>query len=210
MIFVYILAANLKLTMALNESTSDYELMDKLRKQSDMEAFDLIFKKYGNKLFGFALKYLKSKEETEGLVQEVFLKIWENRKNLKKESSLKSYLFTIAYHDICKIFRKKQIHEKFKNEIISTGSRSINLEEQLEFRSTLEQVDKLIEKLPQKQKLIFLKSRREGKRTKEIADEMSLAQGTVDNYISAALKFIRKNSADKNLALLLYFAIFIK
>jgi len=42
------------------------------------------------------LKYLKSKEETEGLVQDVFLKIWENRKTLKKNASLKSYLFTIC------------------------------------------------------------------------------------------------------------------
>ncbi len=94
--------------MSLNESSSDYELVDKLQK-GDLEAFDLIFKKYGDRLFGFALKYLKSKEETKGLVQNVFLKIWENRKDLKKESSLKSYLFTIVYYNMCGLFRKKQI-----------------------------------------------------------------------------------------------------
>jgi len=164
--------------MALNKSSSDIELVSKLRK-GDLEAFDLIFKKYGDRMFGFALNYLKSKEETEGIVQDVFLKIWENRKNLKKESSLKSYLFTIAYHDICKIFNKRQIHGKFKDEIEYTSSRSTNLEEQMEYKSTLEQVDKLIEKLPEKQRIIFIKSRKEGKTTKEIADEMNLATGTI-------------------------------
>ena len=101
--------------MAINEHQSDFELVEKLQK-GDLDAFDQIFKKYGDRLFGFAFSYLKSKEETEGLVQDVFLKIWENRKNLKKESSLKSYLFTIAYHNMCRLFRKKQIHEKYLEE----------------------------------------------------------------------------------------------
>lgn len=195
--------------MAVNEHSSDFELVKNLQK-GDIEAFDQIFKKYGDRLFGFALSYLKSKEETEGLVQDVFLKIWENRKNLKKESSLKSYLFTIAYHDMCKFFRKKQIHEKFLEERSNTKNVTINLEEQLEYNATLEQVDQLIEKLPEKQKVIFLKSRKEGKSTKEIAEEMNLAPGTIDNQISAALKFLRKNLPSNNIALLLFFTVFIQ
>ena len=195
--------------MSINKSTSDYKLVEKLQK-GDLEAFDQIFKKYGDRLFGFALKYIKSKEETEGLVQDVFLKIWENRKNLKKESSLKSYLFTIAYHNMCGFFRKKQIQEKFIGEIGFTESQSVNLEEQLEYRSTLEHVDQLIEKLPVKQKMIFIKSRNEGKSSREIAEEMNLAPGTVDNQISLALKFLRKNLSGHNFAPLLFFAIFIQ
>jgi len=194
--------------MTLNEHTSDNELVDNLR-YGDLVAFDLIFEKYGDKLFGFALTYLKSREETEELVQNVFLKIWENRKNLKKKSSLKSYLFTIAYHNMCRLFREKQIHEKFTKEILASGNRTVNLEEQLEYKSTLEQVNRLIERLPEKQKIIFLKSRKEGKSNKEIADEMNLAPGTVDNQISAAIKFLRKNLSEGSFAILLYFAIFL-
>lgn len=69
--------------MAINKLQSDFEVVEKLQK-GNLEAFDQIFKKYGDRLFGFVLKYLKSKEDTEGLVQDVFLKIWETRKNLKK------------------------------------------------------------------------------------------------------------------------------
>ncbi|MGV8094999.1 MAG: RNA polymerase sigma-70 factor [Mangrovibacterium sp.] len=194
--------------MAITEHTPDYTLVDNLR-NGDLEAFDLIFKKYGDRLFGFALAYLKSREDTEELVQDVFLKIWENRKNLKKESSLKSYLFTIAYHNMCRLFREKQIHEKFTEEILAQDNRIINLDEQLEYKSTLEQVNRLIEKLPEKQRIIFLKSRKEGKSSKEIANEMNLAPGTVDNQISIAIKFLRKNLPEGSFAVLLYFAFFL-
>ncbi|MEZ5199388.1 MAG: RNA polymerase sigma-70 factor [Bacteroidales bacterium] len=195
--------------MSLNENTPDYKLVEKLQK-GDIEAFDLIFKKYGDRLFGFALKYLKSKEETEELVQDVFLKIWENKKNIKKESSLKSYLFTIAYHNMCKVFRRKHINERFKEEISTVKKHVFNLEEELEYKATLEQLTQLIAELPEKQKIIFIKSRNEGKSSKEIAKEMNLSPGTVDNQISLALKYLRKSIKDSNLAILLFFAIFIQ
>lgn len=194
--------------MSLSEGNSDYELVEKLRK-GNVEAFDHIFNKYSDRLFGFVLSYLKSKEETEGLVQNVFLKIWENRKMLKKESSLKSYLFTIAYHEMCQVFRKKQVHEKFLSER-ETFDQTVDLEEQIEYKATLEQLDKLIEQLPEKQRIIFTKSRKEGKSTKEIAEEMNLAPGTVDNHISASLKFLRKHISGYNIALLLFFSVFIQ
>jgi RNA polymerase sigma-70 factor (ECF subfamily) len=194
--------------MTINNNSSDEELVEKLRK-GDIEAFDAVFEKYSNRLFGFAMKYLKSKEETEGLVQDVFLKIWENRKALKKDASLKSYLFTISYHNICKFFRKKQLQGQLKEEIgLATGI-SVDTEEQIDYHSTLEQIEKLIEKLPPKQRAIFLKSRKEGKSTREIAEEMHLAPGTVDNHISAALKFLRKHVSGSNLALSLLMAVFL-
>ncbi len=194
--------------MNLNKNISDDELVEKLR-EGDIEAFDVVFEKYGDRLFGFAFQYLKSKEETEGLVQEVFLKIWEKRKTLKKDSSLKSYLFTITYHNICKFFRRKQLREKLNQEIGLVSDISMDTEEQIDYNSTLEQIEKLIEQLPPKQKVIFEKSRKEGKSTREIADEMHLAPGTVDNHISAVLKFLRKHISASNLALSLFLSVFL-
>lgn len=194
--------------MDLNKNISDDELVEKLRK-GDLEAFDTVFEKYGNRLFGFALKYLRSKEEAEGLVQDVFLKIWENRKKLKKDSSLKSYLFTISYHNICKIFRKKQLQGKLREEIGLGSEVSMDTQKQIDYDFTFEQIEHLIEQLPQKQKAIFLKSRNEGKSTREISEEMHIAPGTVNNHISAALKFLRKHVSGNNLAFLLFLAVFL-
>jgi RNA polymerase sigma-70 factor (ECF subfamily) len=195
--------------MTIKKLVSDNKLVERLR-NGDLDAFDEVFEKYGSRLFGFALNYMKSREEAESLVQDVFLKVWENRRNLKKESSLKSYLFTIAYHNICKFFRKKKIHEKFLGEEELSKSGSFNLEEQLIYKDTLKRVDLLIQRLPEKQRIIFEKSRKEGKSTKEIAKELNLAPGTVDNNISAALKYLRANISTSNYAFLLFFYIFLQ
>ena len=194
--------------MSINERTSDSKLVEKLQME-DIEAFDQIFKRYSNKLYGFAFKYLKSKEETEELIQDIFLKIWENRKSLKKESSLKAYLFTVAYHKICRLFRRRQIYLKFIEESTQVAGQSSDPEEEVDYKSTLKQIDMLIEKLPKRQRAIFIKSRKEGKSTREIAEEMNLAPGTVDNNISAALKFLRKQISAENFALLFFYYILI-
>jgi len=185
----------------------DIELVRRLQ-TGDVEAFDLIYEKYSGKLYLFALKYLRSKAEAEELVQSVFLKIWEHRKNLRKESSFKSFLFTIAYNDICKLFRKRSYFQKLISETIASNPESsFGIEEGIEYQSVLDRIRQVINKLPERQKNIFLKSRVEGKTTKEIAEELNLSPGTVDNYISESLKFIRKRLCGEDLSLLLFFSL---
>ncbi len=178
----------------------DNELVERLQK-GDVEAFDLLYEKYSGKLYSFGLKYLRSSAEAEELVQSVFLKLWENYKTLKSESSFKSYLFTIAYNDICKLFRKRHYRQKFIDDTLYEKSEaSSDTEEGLDYQSFMEQVIQIINKLPERQKSIFLKSRVEGKSTKEIAGEVGLSSGTVDNYISKILKLIRKRLNNEDMA----------
>jgi RNA polymerase sigma-70 factor (family 1) len=187
----------------------DIALVERLQK-GDVEAFDLIYNRYSQKLYSFAFKYLKSSAETEELVQSVFIKVWENYKNLKKESSFKSYLFTIAYNDICKYFRKKNYLNKFISDTVYQSTQSSSeTEERIDYKSVLEQVQKVIDKLPERQKVIFLKSRQEEKSTKEIAEEVGLSPGTVDNYISEAIKFIRKRIRSESFQVLLFASLFL-
>lgn len=188
---------------------TDYELVERLHK-GDLEAFDLIYDKYAGKLYAFSLKYLKSSEDAEELVQSVFLKVWENYKNLKKESSFKSYLFTIAYNDICKLFRQRNYLQKFIRETLYENHQSSSeTEDGIDYQSVLERVQQIIGKLSEKQRTIFLKSRVDGKSTKEIAEEIGLSPGTVDNYISESLKFIRSRLFNEKLEVLLFFSLFI-
>ncbi|MGB8489844.1 MAG: RNA polymerase sigma-70 factor [Bacteroidales bacterium] len=186
----------------------DIELVEKLQKGS-VEAFDLIYGKYSGKLYLFALKYLRYKADAEELVQSVFLKLWENRKNLNKEFSFKSYLFTIAYNDICKLFRNRRYRQQFiEDKLYENPLSSCDEAEGIEYRSILERVQQIINKLPERQKSIFLKSRNEGKSSKDIASELNLSPGTVDNYISETLNLIRSRLRSEDFALLLAFSLF--
>jgi RNA polymerase sigma-70 factor (family 1) len=187
---------------------SDIDLVEKLRK-GDVEAFDLIYEKYSGKLYTFGLKYLRSASEAEELVQSVFLKLWEKHKDLKIELSFKSYLYTIGYNDICKLFRKRNYLQKFIKETVGENSQSsFQIEERIDYKLYLERIQQIIDKLPERHKTIFMKSRDEYKTTKEIAAELSLSPGTVDNYISETLKFIRNRLHNEDYALLLFFSLF--
>ncbi len=187
---------------------ADNELIEKLR-EGDVDAFDQVYQRYAGRLYAFSMKYLKSKEEAEELVQSVFLKVWENQKKLKKETSFKSYLFTIAYNEICNIFRSRKYQQDFLTHLGNKSTEaSGETEEQIDFVFVKEQVDQIVDHLPEKYKTVFLKSRKEGKSTREISDELKLSKGTVDNYISESLKFIRTNLKDRNFSTLLYLSLF--
>ncbi len=180
--------------------SDDTILVEKLCK-GDVEAFDLLYEKYSGKLYAFGLKYLRSVDEAEELVQSVFLKLWENYRILKTETSFKSYIFTIAYNEICNLFRKRNYQQKFIIEALyENASSSSETEESIDYQSDLDRVSKIVEKLTERQRTIFMKSRYEGKTTKEIANELNLSPGTVDNYISSTLKLIRSRLQSDELA----------
>lgn len=180
----------------------------KLQK-GDVEAFDLAYSKYAGKLYGFAFKYLKSDTETEELIQLVFLKVWENHKTLRRESSFKSYLFTIAHNGICNCFKRRTHLQKFiRVQLLENANASSETEELINYNSTLEQLNGIIAKLPDRQRTIFMKSRLEGKTNKEIATELGISSGTVDNYVSESLKFIRASLQDNNFAVMLFISLF--
>lgn len=185
------------------------EAVEKLKK-GDLEAFDTIYNIYASKLHSFGYKYLKSETEAEELVQSVFIKLWEKRKKIDTELSFRSYLFTIAYNDICKLFRSRNYLREYVSETSATKSSSSSLtEEGTEYQSVLEEVNRIVESLPDNQKKAFIKSRFEGKTSKEIAVEMGLSPATVDNYVSAALKLIRSRLGSDSLIIILFVSLFL-
>ncbi len=176
--------------------SADILVIERLKK-GEIKAFDDVYEKYARRLYVFALKYLKNKNEAEELVQSTFLKVWEKRKTLKCDTSFKSYIFTIAFNEICNLFRRRNSFAKFYHEEITQLSDvSHETEEQIDFSFTLKQLDIIIKKLPEKQRIVFIKSRIEGKTSKEIASETGLSVGTIDNYVSDSVRFIRKNLTD--------------
>ena len=188
----------------------DNDLVRRLR-TGDVNAFDAIYKNYSGKLYAFGLKFLKTEDEAEELVQSVFLKLWENHKNLNPELSFKSYLFTIAYNDICKFFRRRNYILKFIDETVYENNvATSDLSDQIDYKSLLERVQRIINKLPERQKTIFIKSREEGKSSKEIALELGLSPGTIDNYISESIKFIRMRLINEDYALVVFIILFMQ
>lgn len=191
------------------EKSDDNGLVLLLQK-GNIEAFDSLFEVYSPRLFGFALKYFKNETDAEELVQEVFVKVWENRQTLKSALSFRSYLFTIALNQIRKHFNKKATSLRYLENLQNEPEFSENLAvHEDNYESALQQINLVIEQMPPRRREIFVKSKLEGKSSKEIAAELNISAGTVDNQVSEALRFIRTHLRTDNLSLLLFAVLFV-
>ena len=190
----------------MTETGSDNHLVELLQK-GNVAAFDSLFEVYSPKLYGFALKYFKNETDTEELVQEVFVKVWENRQSLKSELSFKSYLFTIALNQIRKHFNKKATSLRYLESLQNDPEFSDQVMTD-DYETTLRQIYQIIEQMPPRRREIFMKSKLEGKSSKEIAAELNISAGTVDNQVSEALRYIRSRLNTENISLLLFAVLF--
>lgn len=195
----------------VNESEEKVQIWVTLLKEGDAKAFDQLFGHYSKRLYYFTLGYLKSKEQAEEIVQDVFYKIWLNRESLKPELSFKAYIFKIAYRRITELFQKMAQEQAYRHEIISTSfDFDNNLDERSDYHSLLELVDRIVSELPPRQKEIFTKRKREGLAVKEIADLLDIAPKTVENHLNEALRTIKSGLSKEKVAGLLFYFLFFK
>lgn len=188
----------------------NHELIRNLQK-GNVAAFDTLFEVYSARLYSFALKYLKNEPDAEELVQEVFIKVWENRKSLRSELSFRSYLFTISLNHIRKHFNKKAIFlrylENFHNDH-SQQSQDQHMGSE-DYETVMQRIQQIIEEMPPRRREIFIKSKMDGKSSKEIASELGISSGTVDNHISEAIHQLRSRLKKENIIHLLFAFLFL-
>ena len=178
-------------------------------KNDDVKAFDQLFADYGKRLYHFAYGYLKSREDAEGLVQEVFLKIWKNRENLNPDLSFKAYLFKIAYHFILEYFEKSNRQKAYQYQLLEEAIEFTDeTNERLNYQILLEKVEILIQKLPSRQKEILLKRKKEGIPVKEIAEQLGISPKTVENHLTEAIKNLKNGLGKEDISVLLLFFFF--
>jgi RNA polymerase sigma-70 factor (family 1) len=195
--------------LTLSFENIDYFTVKNL-KQGDVKAFDFLFSKYSPRLHNFSVKYLKSNEEADEVVQKVFLYIWDKRDGLKPDNSFSAYIFTIAYHIIKKYFIKKSRDNAFKDDLLYTLlKQENNLDQTIDYKFLLEKVELIINSLPNRRKEIFIKRKYQGLSIKQIAEELGISPNTVENQLASAQKQILKEFEEEKLANLLFFILFI-
>jgi len=190
------------------ETPDDHSLVQLLQK-GNVVAFDSLFEVYSQKLFGFAFKYFKNEVEAEELVQEVFVLVWEHRQSLKSELSFKSYLFTIALNHIRKYFNKKAVSLRYLESLQHDTELADSENNHDDYESMLCEINQLIEQMPPRRREIFIKSKLDGKSSKEVAAELNISAGTVDNQVSEALRYIRSRLSNENIGMLLFVILFV-
>lgn len=177
---------------------------------NDNEApMEELFNYYYPRLLNFSRKFLKIEEGIDDIIQEVFVKIWQNRKKINSQTTFNSYIFTITRNLLLNELRSRLNNEKTRDDIrtLSVAQEYSSLEE-IEYRDVKEKVDELINKLPERQKEIFILSRTEGLSHKEIAEKLGINTKTVEYHITLAVKHLKENLKNMGVISLLYFYLF--
>ena len=188
----------------------DNNLISRFR-EGDMQAFDLIYHNYNKKLFAFVFKILKIQDDAKEIVQDVFIKLWENREKVTGVSLFNSYLFTIAYNTSIDLVRKR-INEKKYVDYINSLQKNYSMDDtinKMNYDALNKEIGVLIEKLPLKQREVYKLSRNENLSYKEIAEKLKISVNTVENHISKALQFLRKSLKTNSLKGVLFIWLFM-
>jgi len=191
------------------EFTIDESKLITALQKGDIFAFNELYKKYSQKVYNFTIKHLEHEEDIEDLIQEVFITIWNRRKDINETQSFNGYLFTITLNSIRKFYRKKAKHRKLTEKwmILNDPHSDITLDT-IEFKSINEVAQKIIDQLPPKRKEVFILSRQQGLRNEEIALKMKISKKTVENHLNLALKELRKQLVQEVIIVTLFFNFF--
>ncbi len=168
------------------------ELIQKLKKGDD-EAFSAMYKLYWEKVYNFSRLYLASSEDVAEIVQEVFIKLWETRHLIDEEQSFEGFLFIITRNQIFNYSRKRLNYSFLKMTVMQSIEKSYEEEDQLEIADLKKHLSVLISQLPERQQEIFRLSREQHMTYKQIAEQLSISEKTVEYHMTAALKYLRKN-----------------
>lgn len=175
------------------ELHSDTALLKRLA-ENEHTALELLFKQYYKQLVRFAREIVKSNDQAEDMVQEVFVKIWEKRNQLSDSVQLKPYLYVaVKNHCLNQLKlneRKYWMEDEMEDDIrLSTPDAT----GQLDAKQLQSKIEQAIEALPPKCGLIFKMSRFEEKSYKEIAEALELSIKTVENQMGKALAILRQS-----------------
>lgn len=175
------------------DSHSDFHLV-KLLTAHNEHAFQCIYEKYRNDIYTYAKALLRSEAAAEGIVQEVFLRVWQKADQLNPDLSLKSFLFTMCRNLCFDSLRKIANNRKLSEEIFHTSEPADDELQDALIDQEYELIKQgAIEKLPPKRKLIFQMSREREMSYEEISAELGISISTVKSQMNKALKHMRSH-----------------
>lgn len=168
------------------------ELLIKLLLVGDGGAFEEIYRRYFNKLLRTAQFKIQSKEIAEELLQDLFISLWEKRDKIVIEN-LEAYLSTSLKYLIINHIRRQILQDRFIEYAANKNEPAETVDESIAFNELSVAIEKSIEKLPEKTRQIFTLNRLEYKSVKEISEQLSIPERTVEYHITQGLRTLRVN-----------------
>lgn len=161
-----------------------------LIKNGHEHAWELVYKKYWQQLYSSAFAVLKNEQICEDIIQDIFMKLWTERDRLKIEISIPAYLKTCVRHEVYRKLRSGRMNEDIFDEVYQKIVVGLDFND-IEYKEMNGQINIIVERLPEKCKLVYKLSREEYLSNKQISERLNISIKTVENHMTKALGFLK-------------------
>lgn len=177
-----------------------------LLQQGDEEAFEMLYNRHWEKLLTAAYHRTGSMETAKELVQDVFANLWRRRNRLNIKTTFAAYIFSAMKYTVLDHIRSQAVKERYVKAIKKTAQETDNATlDFIAYKELNTLLEKEVNKLPEKCRMVFRLSRMEHYSTKEIAEKLQISPKTVENQLTKALKVLRTNLQEFTTFLALFF-----
>ena len=170
---------------------SDNNLLD-LSKDQNVAAFEEIYRRYWKPLYSSCFRRIQSREISEEFVQDVFTSLWINR-NMVVITNLSAYLFTAIKYKVINHLARELSRSTYEGKQVMLNKQDNSNEEQVLLDDLKSALDREVEKLPEKRKMIFRLHKDENLSLKQVATHMGISEKTVENQYGKAIKVLKVN-----------------
>ena len=169
----------------------DSRLIELLR-EGDPLSFEILFQKYYVRFYNFVFNLTKSSQAAEDIIQNVFMKIWINRRNLRPDQSIHNYIYVLSKREMLNHIRDRKAYVQVERLVMTEQPSEEVTDQNMALRELDDRIRKFIADMPEQRRKVFLLSRYKGLTNKEIANMMGLSVRTVDRHINLALTSLKK------------------
>ena len=165
-------------------------------KQNDYSSYNLLFVRYYSRLCAFVSGIIQNNAASEDVVQELFIRLWTQRRKLEINDNISGYLYRASKNAALNYLRSESNRKKtIQNIPASEYDADENLIDELEFNASLHHC---IEQLPERSKEVLMKCRFEGLKQKEISDQLGISVKTIKNQIWKSMQYLKSCLELKN------------
>lgn len=172
--------------------------MEESNDRIDMQEVERLFRSEHKKLCNTANRIVNDRDASQDIVQEVFIKFWNKRHELKIETSATAYLLKAVINTCLNYLESNKRQFKLREDISTDHIAGLADQESkdLEDKELQARLEMAIEKLPPKCKTIFVLCKYEGMKYQQVADHLSISLKTVENQMGIALQKLREDLKD--------------
>jgi RNA polymerase sigma-70 factor (ECF subfamily) len=170
--------------------------------------FATLFNLFLPKLQPFILRFTRSEQAAQEIIQETFIRVWLSRDKLGEIENPGGWLFKVASNECYNYIRKSVLTNKFSHALATEPDAVNTAHEWVDIKDLKRLVLEAVDALPAQRKKIYLMSRDQGKTIPEIAAALEISPNTVKNSLVTALKFIRDHLIKHGVQFYLFILLF--